>query len=389
MDIQIADRMGFFKPGIFAELARMKVEMETAGRKVIDFSIGSPNVPPALHIRQTMAEGVMRDSDYVYSLGDTKELRFAASHWYKNRYGIELDAGSEIVSLYGSQDGLAHFCLTFINPEDTVLVPNPYFPTFVTGPRLAGARIVFMPLCRENGFLIDFEQIPEPEARAAKLMLVSYPNNPTSAIAPDSFYRKLIAFAKKYDIMVLHDNVYSDLIFDGGKGKSFLSFEGAKDVGVELNSLSKQYGMAGARVGFCLGNSDICSAYKNLKGNIDLGSFLSIQRAAVATLMGNQDCVTEARRTYERRRDVLCKGLNRIGWNVESPKGTLFLWAQLPGEYKDSKAFVKDLLNRSGVLLAPGSAFGSMGEGYVRFSLVPDENLISQALDQIIISKML
>ena len=383
MDIRIADRMASFQSGVFAELALLKSEYQNAGKEVLDFSIGSPNTSPPLQTRRVLSESALKGSEYIYSLRDLSSLRAAAAYWYRSRYNVNLDASNEIVSLYGSQDGLAHFCLAFINPGDTVLVPNPYFPTFMSGPRLAGAKIEFMPLLKKNAYLIDFDKIPAETAKAAKLIIVSYPNNPTTAIADDQFYSKLISFAKAYDIIVLHDNAYSDLVFDGGHGKSFLSYDGAKDIGIELNSLSKSYGMAGARMGFCLGNKEICKTLELLKSNIDLGSFLAVQYAAVEALTGDQSVVKENCLEYEKRRDLLYNGLCSIGWEVSSPKGTIFLWAPLPKKYRNSKAFVLYLLEQTGILLAPGSAFGSYGEGYVRFSLFADELKITKAIERL------
>jgi LL-diaminopimelate aminotransferase len=240
-----------------------------------------------------------------------------------------------------------------------------------------------MPLKREKNFIIDFADIPTEKAKAARLMVVSYPNNPTTAVAPDSFYRELVAFAKEFDIAVLHDNAYSELIFDGVKGGSFLRFEGAKDVGVEFNSLSKTYGLAGARIGFCVGNPDMVRMVKNLKSNMDYGMFIPVQKTAIAAITGDQSCVETTRRAYERRRDVLCDGLREIGWQMDRSQATMFVWAPIPPEFERSADFAMSLVEKTGVLVTPGSAFGPSGEGFVRMALVQDEADMRRAISEI------
>ena len=236
---------------------------------------------------------------------------------------------------------------------------------------------------RENGYVIRLDEIPEEVARKARLMVVSYPNNPTTALAPDSFYEELIAFAKKYDIIVIHDNAYSELVFDGESCGSFLQFPGAKEVGVEFNSLSKTYGLAGARIGFCLGNREVIARLRLLKSNMDYGMFLPIQMAAIAALNGDQSCVERTRKAYERRRDVLCESFGKAGWAIEKPKATMFVWAPLPGNYQNSQEFAMELVEKAGVLVTPGSAFGESGEGFVRMALVQDEEAILKAAEAI------
>ena len=241
-------------------------------------------------------------------------------------------------------------------------------------------RDSYMPQRKENGYIIRLDEIPEDVARKARLMVVSYPNNPTTAMAPDSFYEELIAFARKYDIIVLHDNAYSDLIFDGKTCGSFLRFPGAKEIGVEFNSLSKTYGLAGARIGFCLGNSQVVSRLKLLKSNMDYGMFLPIQAAAIAAITGDQSCVQVTRQAYETRRNIMCDGFTSIGWKMERPEATMFVWAPIPEHYTCSEAFVMELIERAGVMVTPGSAFGPSGEGYVRLALVQDEEMLNKAI---------
>ena len=264
-----------------------------------------------------------------------------------------------------------------------VLVPDPCYPVFADGPSLAGAELYYMPQREENHYIIDLKEIPEEVAQKAKFMIVSYPNNPTAVLAPDCFYEELIAFAKKYDIIVLHDNAYSELVFDGRTCGSFLCFPGAREVGVEFNSLSKTYGLAGARVGFCVGNKEVVSHLKTLKSNMDYGMFLPIQKAAIAAITGDQSCVASTRAAYEGRRDCLCDGLASIGWKMEKPEGTMFVWAPIPAGFSDSMEFVKTLFEKTGVLVTPGSAFGPSGEGHVRMALVQDEDAIALAVQRI------
>ena len=372
--MNFAKRMERFGTGIFSVMADLKKKEIAAGKKVVDLSVGTPNIPPAEHIINALVESARDPKNYVYALNDTPELQQAVQLWYHRRYGVEIDPKTEMTSLLGSQDGLSHIALTVVDRGDLVLVPDPGYPIFADGPALAGAELYYMPQKRENGGIIDLKAIPEDVARRAKFMVVSYPNNPVTSIAPDSFYRELVAFAKKFEIIVLHDNAYSELVFDGAKCGSFLQYEGAKDVGIEFNSLSKTYGLAGARIGFAIGNHDVISMLKSLKSNLDYGMFLPVQKAAVAALTGPQDCVETTRLAYQHRRDVLVDGLNRIGWKIDKPKATMFVWAKIPAPYTSSETFTLDLLKRTGVLVTPGSAFGPSGEGYVRMALVQDED---------------
>lgn len=386
--MKFAKRMDCFGEGVFSTLADIRRKKEEAGERVIDLSIGAPNIPPAEHIRRALCEAAADEKNYVYAISDRPELLEAVAGWCARRYGVTLDPDTEICSVLGSQEGLAHIALSVIDEGDLVLVPSPCYPVFGDGPRIAGARIWSMEQKRENGYVIRLDEIPEEVAQKARLMVVSYPNNPTTALAPDSFYEELVAFAKKYDIIVIHDNAYSDLVFDGARCGSFLSFPGAKDVGVEFNSLSKTYGMAGARVGFCLGNAQVIARLKLLKSNMDYGMFLPIQAAAIAALNGDQSCVEATRKAYERRRDVLCESFGKAGWAMEKPKATMFVWAPVPDGCGSSQQFAMDLVEKAGVLVTPGSAFGESGEGFVRLALVQDEEIILQAAEALKASGM-
>ena len=381
--MKFANRMNQFGEGVFSRLAAMRKNRLAQGKDVYDLSIGAPNIPPTKRIMEVMAEAVMKPANYVYAINDTQQLLEAVAQWYKRRYDVELNPETEICSLLGSQDGLSHIALSILDPGDVMLVPDPCYPIFADGPRIAGAELYYMPLQKENDYVIQLQDIPEEIARKAKFMLVSYPNNPTAAMAPESFYHELVAFAKKYDIIVLHDNAYSELVFDGQSCGSFLSIPGAMEVGVEFNSLSKTYGLAGARIGFCVGNKAVVGMLKTLKSNMDYGMFLPIQAAAVEALTGNQAVVAETRAAYEHRRDVLCDGLIEAGWHMEKPAGTMFVWAPIPDSYQDSESFVADLLDKTGVLVTPGSAFGPSGEGYVRMALVQSEDTMKKIVEAV------
>lgn len=384
--MKFANRMNQFGEGVFSRLAVMRKNRLAQGKEVYDLSIGAPNIPPTKRIMEVMAEAVMKPANYVYAINDTQQLLGAVAQWYKRRYDVELNPETEICSLLGSQDGLSHIALSILDPGDIMLVPDPCYPIFADGPRIAGAELYYMPLQKENDYVIQLQDIPEEIARKAKFMLVSYPNNPTAAMAPESFYHEVVDFAKKYDIIVLHDNAYSELVFDGQSCGSFLSIPGAMEVGVEFNSLSKTYGLAGARIGFCVGNKEVVGMLKTLKSNMDYGMFLPIQAAAVEALTGNQAVVAETRAAYEHRRDVLCDGLIKAGWHMEKPAGTMFVWAPIPDSYQDSESFVADLLDKTGVLVTPGSAFGPSGEGYVRMALVQSEDTMKKIVEAVVAS---
>ncbi len=381
--MKFAKRMDRFGEGIFSSLLEIKRRKEAAGERVIDLSVGTPNIPPAPHIREALCRAAADEKNYVYAISDQKALLEAVAQWYRRRYGVTLDAETEICSLLGSQEGLAHISLSIVDEGETVLVPDPCYPVFGDGPLIAGAKLAYMPQKKENGYVIQLQDIPTETAKAAKLMVVSYPNNPTTALAPDSFYEELIDFAKTYDIIVLHDNAYSELVFDGKTAGSFLRFPGAKDVGVEFNSLSKTYGLAGARIGFCVGNPDIVSHLKLLKSNMDYGMFLPVQQAAIAAVTGDQSCVETTRKAYERRRNILCDSFTEIGWKMERSQATMFVWAQIPEGFESSQQFVMELVEKAGVMVTPGSAFGPSGEGYVRLALVQDEDVIHEAVQAV------
>lgn len=381
--MKFSNRMKRLQTSVFNRLDEEKATLSKQGKEVYDFTIGSPNIAPSKEIQQALIETAKDPACYMYSLHDTMEFRETIRDWYAKRYEVTLDPMKEILSLQGSQEGLAHIALAVCDPGDIVMIPSPCYPIFANGPRIAGAEIFEMPMLKEHDYLIQFDKIPEDIAKKAKMMIISYPNNPTGATAPDGFYEELIAFAKKYDIMVLHDTAYSNLVFDGEEGRSFLYYEGAKDIGIEFNSFSKTYGMAGARIGICVGNEKIVEQLRILKSNIDYGMFLPIQKAAIAALTQDQSCVTETRMQYQKRRDMLVKGLHEAGWDVDAPKATMFMWAKIPQPYVDSEEFAYDLLKKTGMLVTPGTEFGELGREFVRIALVQSEEIIEKALHSV------
>jgi LL-diaminopimelate aminotransferase len=370
--------------GIFSELAKEKAALIQSGVDVIDLGVGTPNIPPAPHIREVLVREAQKEESYVYAIDDLPELKEAAAAWYARRYGVALDAAGEVCAVLGTQEGLAHCCLPVVDPGDTVILPDPCYPAFFAGAALARAEVFRVPQRSENGFVIDFADIPEAVAARAKLMIVSYPNNPTTAVAPASFYRDLIAFAQRYDIFILHDNAYSELAFDGLRVGSFLKYPGAKEVGAEFNSLSKTYGFAGARLGFCLGNRDYVAALRRLKSNTDYGIFLPVQRAGIAAMESEASLALETSKAYERRRDALISAFGEAGWHIDKPKATMFVWAKIPGCFGvDDIACCEALRRDAGVIVTPGRAFGAGGQGYVRMALVQSEARIREAAARI------
>lgn len=369
MKCKVAQRMEEFQPGIFNVLDQRRQQRLAQGLPVYNLSIGTPDFLPEPHVVQALSQAASDPANYRYSLTELPQLVEAVQKWYQRRYGVGLEK-DELMSVYGSQEGLTHIGWALCDPGDVVLVPDPGYPIFEVGPALCGATVVHYPLVKENGYLPDLDSMDPEIIQKAKMMVVSYPANPVCVTAPDEFYHKLIAFAKANDIIIIHDNAYSDIIYDGREGKSFLSYDGAKDVGVEYNSLSKTYNLTGARISFVLGNREIIQTYRRLRSQIDYGIFLPVQYAAIAALIGPQDSVERNRAEYQARRDALCGGLRSIGWDVPDSQGSMFVWAPVPRGYHNSVDFCFELLERTGLLCTPGSAFGPLGEGHVRFALV-------------------
>lgn len=377
MKIEFSERANRFGSNIFNTLDEYKKQRLNEGKPVYNLSVGTPDFKPAPFIMEAVSKAALEPDNYKYSLGDTPELIDTVISWYKRRYQVELKE-NEIVSVNGTQEGMAHIGLALLNYGDIVLVPNPGYPIFEIGPYLCGAKIEYYNLLPENNYLPDLDSINEEVASKAKMMIVSYPANPVCATAPDTFYNDLIAFAKKYEIVIIHDNAYSEIVYDGNVGTSFLSFPGAKEVGVEFNSLSKTYNITGIRISFLLGNSEIVGKFKTVRSQFDYGTSYLVQKAAIAALNGPQDSIMKNCQEYEMRRNALCKGLEKLGLKVHKSAGSMFVWAKIPDAYTSSMDFCMKLFQKTGILCTPGSSFGSLGEGYVRFALVlPAETIRS------------
>lgn len=379
MEIHLSKRSDCFGENIFNRLDDVKKQLLAEGREVYNFSVGAPDFPPDKHIMKTVSEAALQPENYSYTLGDIPELTEAAQRWYLRRYGVTLEK-DEILGVYGSQEGIAHIALPLCDVGEVILVPDPYYAVFELGPFFCGAEIVHYPLSSENGWLPKLDEIPEETCRKARAMLVSYPANPICKTAPDSFYDELIAFAQKNNIIIIHDNAYSEIVYDGRRGGSFLSHKGAKEVGVEFNSLSKTYNVPGLRVSFLVGNKEIVSRFRSVRSQIDYGACRIAQLGAIAALDGPQDSVAEHRRIYEERRNALCGGFRGIGWDFADSEGTMFAWAKIPKGFSSSEEFVLTLCRETGVICTPGSSFGSRGEGYVRFALVLPKEKIEEAV---------
>lgn len=382
MNFVFSDREESFKPNIFSVLNEKKNQRLKEGKVVYNLSVGTPDFKPDEHVMEAVSKACLNPDNYKYALADMPELLEAVQNWYKRRFDVSLEK-DEIMSVYGSQEGITHVCLALCNEGDIVLVPDPCYPIFSTAPFLVGAKLEYYKLLKENNYLPDLEGIDPEIAKKAKAMIVSFPANPVCKTTPDEFYVKLIEFAKKYNIMIIHDNAYSEILFDGRKGTSFLKFEGAKDVGIEFNSLSKSYNLTGARISFALGNKEIISKFKNIRTQIDYGIFLPVQYAAIAALNGPQDILERNRSEYEKRRNALCGGLRKIGWDIPDSEGTMFAWGPLPEGYTNSEEFCMELLEKTGVICTPGSSFGPLGEGHVRFALVLPVEKIEELIDVI------
>ncbi len=365
-------------PSFSALKAASTAYTRKTGGSVIDFSIGSSNIPPSDSLKQVLADASLDDDVYQYNLGPSAQMLSTIQDWYQERYGCSL-AENEIAVLKGSQEALSHLPLAFLNPEDVLLIPDPHYPIYSTACQIAGCESYGMPLKKENGYLPDFEAIPADILERAKMILISYPNNPTGATAPDSFYEEMIAFAKKHSLLIVHDNAYSELIFSGKPGRSFLSFEGAKEIGIELNSLSKSYSFGGARFAVMAGNAEMIAAYTRLMDMMDFGGFGAVGKAAIHALKNEKQFPSQVCQEYRRRRDYLIDAFGQAGWNIEPSQGTMFVWAPIPENWKDSMQFTYDLLDQTGILVHPGTNFGHEGERYVRLALVRSDEEVDEA----------
>ena len=374
-----ADRLSALPPYLFARIDAMKAEKARSGADIIDLGVGDPDLPTPSHVVEALCTAARDPVNHHYpSYAGMGTYREAVAGWYGRRFGIQLDPSTEVLALMGSKDGIAHVPEAFVNPGDLVLAPSPGYPVYRTSTLFAEGALHELPLTVENGFLPDLDAIPADAARRAKLLFVNYPNNPTGAVAPLSFYDEVVAFAREHDVVVVSDNAYSEISFDGYRAPSFLEADGAAEVGVEMHSLSKTYNMTGWRIGMAVGNAEMIAGLGRVKTNVDSGVFDAVQHAAIAALSGPQDCVAAACRVYQERRDVLVDGLRSLGYAVEAPKATFYVW--LPVE--DSMAFAARLLDEVAIVATPGVGFGSHGEGYVRFALTRSVERIREALER-------
>jgi LL-diaminopimelate aminotransferase len=379
----MARRIDQIPPYLFAEIDKRKEEMRKKGIDLIDLGIGDPDLPTPKPIIERLKKAAENPKNHRYpSYEGMIEFRTAVAQWYKRRFGIQLDPETEVLSLIGSKEGIAHIPLAFVDPGDIVLVPSPGYPVYRVSTLFAGGTPYFLPLRKENGFLLNVSQIPESVAKKAKLLFINYPNNPTSAVAERSFFEEVVAFARRYQVIVSHDAAYSEVAFDGYHPLSFLQVEGAREVGVEFHSLSKTFNMTGWRIGFAVGHPEILAGLGRVKTNIDSGLFQAIQEAGTEALNHFDTPLPEIINIYERRRDVMVKGLRELGLEVDRPKATFYLWIQVPKGYTSAQ-FATLLLEQAGIVATPGNGFGEDGEGFIRMALTVDEKRLNEAIERL------
>ena len=379
----MAKRINQIPPYLFAEIDKKKAEMRKKGVDLIDLGIGDPDLPTPKPIIERLQKSSENPKNHRYpSYEGMLEFRTAAAHWFEKRFGVKFDPHEEVLALIGSKEGIAHIPLAFVNPEDYVLVPSPGYPVYRVSTLFAGGIPYFLPLRKENGFLPDLSEIPESIAEKAKLLFINYPNNPTAAVAEKPFFEEVVAFARHYQIIVCHDAAYSEVAFDGYHPLSFFEIEGAKEIGIEFHSLSKTFNMTGWRIGFAAGHPEIISVLGRVKTNIDSGIFQAIQEAGIAAFNHFDTPIPEMIRIYERRRDVMVKGLREVGLELDQPKATFYLWIRVPSGYTSSQ-FVALLLDQGGIVATPGNGFGEEGEGYFRMALTVDEKRCQEAIERL------
>ncbi|MCD4765741.1 MAG: LL-diaminopimelate aminotransferase [Methanosarcinales archaeon] len=377
-----SERINNLPPYLFAAIDKAKAKVIEKGVDVIDLGVGDPDMPTPDNVIQALYRSAQNPIRHKYpSYTGMLSFREVAAKWYKEHLGIELDPVSQVLTVIGSKEGIAHIPLAFINPGEIALIPDPAYPVYKIGTLFADGKPCIMPLLEENDFLPDLDAIPKDVAKLAKLMFLNYPNNPTSAIAPDTFFEDVIEFAKENEVIIVHDNAYSEMTFDGYKAPSFLKFDGAMDVGIELHSLSKTYNMTGWRIGFAVGNAEILDGLGKVKTNVDSGAFEAVQEAGIAAMQGPQQCISDMNKIYTHRRDALMVGLKELGIDVKPPKATFYIWAPVP-EGHDSMGLSKILLEEAGIVATPGVGFGDYGEGYVRFSLTQSVERINEAVER-------
>lgn len=381
--MQASQRLDRFGAEVFASLNNKLLALKAQGKTIYNMSVGTPDFKPYDHVVEALTQAAQDPEMWKYALRDLPELKQAVCDYYERRFGVSGITPSMVQSCNGTQEGVGHLVLALLDPGDTILVPDPCYPVFEAGAKIADAKLEYYPLVAEHNYLPYVAGIDPEVADRAKYMIVSLPANPVGSVGTPEVYEEIIAFAREHDLLIVHDNAYSDIVFDGEPGGSFLQYPGALEVGVEFFSLSKSFNVTGARIGFLVGREDVVSAFAKLRGQIDFGMFFPIQKAAIACLNGPRDEVEAQRLKYQERRDALCDGLEGLGWERPNAHGSMFVWAKLPGGRTDSMAFCEELMEKAGVVVTPGASFGPSGEGHVRMALVLPPDQIALAVEAI------
>lgn len=381
--MQASQRLDCFGAEVFASLNNKLLALKAQGKTIYNMSVGTPDFKPYDHVVEALTQAAQNPEMWKYSLRDLPELKQAVCDYYERRFGVSGITPSMVQSCNGTQEGVGHLGLALLDPGDTILVPDPCYPVFEAGAKIADAKLEYYPLVAEHNYLPYVAGIDPEVADRAKYMIVSLPANPVGSVGTPEVYEEIIAFAREHDLLIVHDNAYSDIVFDGEPGGSFLQYPGALEVGVEFFSLSKSFNVTGARIGFLVGREDVVSAFAKLRSQIDFGMFFPIQKAAIACLNGPRDEVEAQRLKYQERRDALCDGLEDLGWERPNAHGSMFVWAKLPGGRTDSMAFCEELMEKAGVVVTPGASFGPSGEGHVRMALVLPPDQIALAVEAI------
>lgn len=381
--MQASQRLDRFGAEVFASLNNKLLALKAQGKTIYNMSVGTPDFKPYDHVVEALTQAAQDPEMWKYALRDLPELKQAVCDYYERRFGVSGITPSMVQSCNGTQEGVGHLGLALLDPGDTILVPDPCYPVFEAGAKIADAKLEYYPLVAEHNYLPYVAGIDPEVADRAKYMIVSLPANPVGSVGTPEVYEEIITFAREHDLLIVHDNAYSDIVFDGEPGGSFLQYPGALEVGVEFFSLSKSFNVTGARIGFLVGREDVVSAFARLRGQIDFGMFFPIQKAAIACLNGPRDEVEAQRLKYQERRDALCDGLEGLGWERPNAHGSMFVWAKLPGGRTDSMAFCEELMEKAGVVVTPGASFGPSGEGHVRMALVLPPDQIALAVEAI------
>lgn len=381
--MQASQRLDRFGAEVFASLNNKLLALKAQGKTIYNMSVGTPDFKPYDHVVEALTQAAQDPEMWKYALRDLPELKQAVCDYYERRFDVSGITPSMVQSCNGTQEGVGHLGLALLDPGDTILVPDPCYPVFEAGAKIADAKLEYYPLVAEHNYLPYVAGIDPEVADRAKYMIVSLPANPVGSVGTPEVYEEIIAFAREHDLLIVHDNAYSDIVFDGEPGGSFLQYPGALEVGVEFFSLSKSFNVTGARIGFLVGREDVVSAFAKLRGQIDFGMFFPIQKAAIACLNGLRDEVEAQRLKYQERRDALCDGLEGLGWERPNAHGSMFVWAKLPGGRTDSMAFCEELMEKAGVVVTPGASFGPSGEGHVRMALVLPPDQIALAVEAI------